>query len=183
MTDSPAHWRKISSRRIADCRVFKVREDLAESEGRERRFFVIENPAWVNVVALTPQREVILIEQYRHGLDGMTVEIPGGMVDPDEDPAETAKRELLEETGYSCSKVVSIGASTPNPAIQDNVQYHFLATGCVRTGEPDFDDDESIRTFLVPLEDIPEAISSGRITHSLVIAAFHYFNLHESQGK
>lgn len=180
MTDRPSHWKKISSREVADCRIFKVREDVAESEGRQSRFFVVENPPWVNVVALTPEREVVLIEQYRHGSDGMTIEIPGGIVDHDEDPAETARRELLEETGYNCGEVIPLGVSAPNPAIQDNLQHHYLALGCVKTGETSFDEHESIRTFLMPLEQIPEEIRSGRITHSLVIAAFHYLHLYES---
>lgn len=183
MTDSPSHWKKLSSKRVADCRVFRVREDVAESDGKTRNFFVIENPAWVNVVALTPDREVLLIEQYRHGTDGMTIEIPGGIVDDGEDPMETARRELLEETGYSCGRIVELGVSTPNPAIQDNVQHHFLALDCEPTGQTNFDDDESIRTFLMPLEDIPNAIRSGKITHSLVIAALYYFDLYEATEK
>ena len=179
MSDRPAHWTKISSEQIADCRVFKVRRDIAESEGRQRPFFVIENPPWVNVVALTPAREVVLIEQYRHGTDGMTIEIPGGIADDGENPAETARRELLEETGYRCGEVILLGASTPNPAIQDNVQYHFLALDCEMTGATAFDDDESIRTFLMPFNEVSEAIRDGRITHSLVVAAFHYLYLYE----
>jgi 8-oxo-dGTP pyrophosphatase MutT (NUDIX family) len=179
MSEKPAHWTKISSEHIADCRVFRVRRDDAESEGRRKSFFVIENPAWVNVVALTPANEVVLIEQYRHGTDGMTVEIPGGIADEGEDPAETARRELIEETGYKCDEIVLLGASTPNPAIQDNIQYHFLALDCEPTGETAFDDDESIRTFLMPLDEVSEAIRDGRITHSLVVAAFHYLYLYE----
>src|SRR5690349_23829686 len=103
MPEKPESWTTCSSREIADCRVFKVREDSSrrDSDGAESTFFVVENPDWVNIVAVTSDHKVVLIEQFRHGSGSMILEIPGGMADNGEDPIAAAGRELIEETGYS----------------------------------------------------------------------------------
>ncbi len=181
MNSKPDVWKRIRSKKIADCRVFQVREDYCESEmgGKLSTFFVLENPDWVNVIALTKQNEVVLIEQYRHGTEEIVLEIPGGMIDKDEKPEMAAKRELLEETGFSSEKFVCLGKSLPNPAIQNNLIYHFLAIDCEKTEETRFDEHESVITKLLPLDEIENLIRSGKITHSLVIAAFHFFGLNK----
>ena len=178
MKDSTGHWQTISTKEIADCRVFRVREDVAERDGLEGTFYVIENPDWVNVVAITKDEQVVMIEQFRHGIHDLILEIPGGMVDEGEEPAAAAARELLEETGYSSSEWVFLGSSLPNPALQSNAIHHYLAIGCEKTAEPSFDEHESIATKLYPLMAVPEMIKSGQISHSLVVAAFQYFSFH-----
>jgi ADP-ribose pyrophosphatase len=177
MDERPGRWETIASKQIADCRVFKVREDIARSEGREASFYVIENPDWVNVVALTKNNNVVLIEQFRHGTGEMVLEIPGGMIDSGEPPEEAAARELLEETGYSSEEFIFLGKSYPNPALQDNTIHHFLALDCEKTAETSFDEHESIVTRLYPLGEVPELVSSGSFTHSLAITAFYYLSL------
>jgi len=178
--DSPHAWQRVGSRQIADCRVFRVREDECRRTdgGSEARFFVLENPDWVNIIALTPRDEVVLIEQFRHGIGETILEIPGGLIDDGEDAADAARRELLEETGYSPDEIVLIGTSRPNPALQNNTIYHFLATGCIEAAETAFDEHESITTLLVPLGDVDTMMKSGRIAHSLVVTAFHYLYLY-----
>ena len=96
-------WDIVSSENLESNNIFSVRKDtrLSPLNGSEHDFFIIEAADWINVVAITGDDEVLLIEQYRHGSESVTVEIPGGMVDPGEEPMETAKRELLEETGYA----------------------------------------------------------------------------------
>ena len=181
MTEKPEIWKKKSSRQIADCRVFKVREDFCESKSDQKQssFFVIENPDWVNVIGLTTDKKVILIEQFRHGLEQIITEIPGGMIDDDEKPETAARRELLEETGYSSDNFIYLGKSHPNPAIQNNSIYHFLALDCEKTGETSFDEHESVVTKLVPFDEISDLIQNETISHSLVLAAFYRLALSE----
>ena len=176
--DTPA-WRRARSERVADCRVFRVRRDTAVNPhgGREHDFYVIEASDWVNVIPLTEAGEVVMIEQYRHGSDEVTLEVPGGMVDEGETPAEAAARELLEETGYEAAEMIALGRTRPNPAIQDNWQHAFLTRGPRLGRTPAFDATEHCTVRLVPLADVPGLIAGGVITHSLVIVAFHRLGL------
>ena len=180
MIKQPETWTRAKTKEIADCRVFKVREDFCkrESDGAEHNFFVIESPDWVDIIALTKEKAIVLIEQFRHGTQEITLEIPGGMVDEGEQAEKTARRELLEETGYSSNEFIFLGKSRPNPAIQTNWIYHYLALNCKKTEETAFDEHESVITKLVPLAEIDNLIKSGAITHSLAISGFYYFNLH-----
>lgn len=182
MNDKPDSWPRISSDAIADCRIFKVREDLCEREtdGKQSTFFVIECPDWVNVIALTPEKEVVLVEQYRYGTEEILLEIPGGVIDNGEHPAMAAKRELLEETGYSAGKWVFLGKSLPNPAMQDNTVHHYLALDCEKTAETNFDEHESLVTKLAPLSETGDLVRSGKISPSQVVAAFYYLHLIEN---
>ncbi|MEQ1762334.1 MAG: NUDIX hydrolase [Pyrinomonadaceae bacterium] len=156
--------------------MFKVREDTCRrnSDGVESTFFVVENPDWANIVAVTKDREVVLIEQFRHGSGSMILEVPGGMADHGEDPLASASRELIEETGYTPGRMIAIGRSFPNPAIQNNTIHHFLALDCQKTAEVAFDDHESILTRLVPLSELENLVHNGEITHSLAITAIYY---------
>ncbi len=175
----PDSWKCVSSSKVADCRVFRVRQDFCvrESDGKAGDFFVLENPDWVNVIAINSANEAVLIEQFRHGTGEMNLELPGGMVDEGERPEHAARRELLEETGYSANRWVLLGKSDPNPALQNNTIYHYLALDCVKTAETAFDEHESIGTRLVPVESVGGLIHDGEIKHSLVAAAFYYFSL------
>jgi 8-oxo-dGTP pyrophosphatase MutT (NUDIX family) len=177
MSKKPETWKKNKSKTIADCRVFQVREDYCENSETEKEatFFVIENPDWVNIIALTKEEQIVLIQQYRHGTQEITLEIPGGMVDEGEEPLECAKRELLEETGFTAREFIYLGKSHPNPALQENLMFHFLALDCEETGKTDLDEHESIFTKLYPINEIPCLILEEKITHALVLAGFYKF--------
>ena len=176
--ETPA-WKCVASERVADCRVFRVRHDRSVSprDAREHDFYCIEAPDWINIVPLTANDEVVMIEQYRHGTNEVTLEIPGGMVDEGEGPHEAAVRELLEETGYAASDCLLLGRTRPNPAIQNNWLYSFLARDVGFKGAPVFDTTEHTAVRLVPLADVPALIADGTINHSLVVAGFYLLSL------
>lgn len=173
-------WVAESSERIADCRIFsvdRVRRRQGQS-GEMGEFFTIRSRDWVNVVAVTEQQQLVLIRQFRHAAEEVTLEVPGGIVDAGESPLQAGGRELLEETGYTPGELQLIGRVRSNPAIIDNWTYTVLATGCVASGEIAPDEHEQIEVVLRPAASADELIRSGQITHALVINALTWYRLH-----
>lgn len=178
-TETLPDWPTLDVGEPQDFRVFSVRrvDRRSPRTGKVGSYQVIDAPDWVNVVALTPERNLVMVEQYRHGLDAVTLEIPGGMVDDGEDPGLAAARELAEETGYVGSEPKRLGLVHPNPAIQSNAHSTWLIENVTCQMEPDLDEGEHIHVVEVPLADIGEHVRRGTITHSLVICAFYWLHL------
>jgi 8-oxo-dGTP pyrophosphatase MutT (NUDIX family) len=170
----PKAWERAARRRVFETRVFGLDELKLKSprDGREHAFFLMQCPDWVNIVPITADGHVVMVRQHRYGTDEETLELPGGMTDPGEKPAEAAKRELLEETGYRADEVIATGVIAPNPALQSNRTHSFLARNVVPVGGMKLDGGEDIEVALVPLAEIPARVASGEICHALVVVAF-----------
>lgn len=183
-------WERIDSRQLADHRFFRLRQDtnVHPRSGRPYDFFVFEFPHWVNIIPLTPDNDVIFIRQFRHGTREVTLEIPGGIIDPGESPKQAALREMQEETGFAAADALELGWVNPNPAIQENRCWTYLATDVVQPAAldsaiphsniPHPDSSEAIDVVRIPLADVPALFESGAISHALVVTAFHFYRQH-----
>ena len=173
MTDDRLRWTRLNSRNGPELPLFRVRLDRLRHPTNEQEFerLVLQAPEWVNVVATTTDGKIVMVEQYRFGVGELTLEPVGGLVDAGEDSLAAARRELLEESGYGGGEWRYMGSVQANPAIHDNRCHHWLAEGVERIADPVPDEGEAIRVHLMTLDEVRDALASGRFAHSLGISA------------
>ena len=173
-------WEKVGSQPAGDFKIFTIRADrvISPRTHQAQDVYVIDTANWVNVIAVTPDQHLVMIEQYRHGSTTVELEIPGGMMDPhDASPEAAALRELREETGYEGEHARIIGQVFPNPAIMSNVCSTIMLGNCRCLHPVQFDHGEDLVTRLVPIADLPQLVATGKIQHSLVVVALYFFDL------
>ncbi len=171
LPDDPAPWTVLASEYLfRDPPWLTLRRDrMRLPSGREiAEYWISEYPTWVNVVAITPADEVVLVRQYRPGIAGVHYEIPGGVVDPaDLGPEAAARRELAEETGYAGGSWSPLATLSANPALQTNLVHTFLALGVEPVMKAAPEATEDLRLHLVPAADIPRLIDEGDMIQAL----------------
>lgn len=170
-------WQQISTEYLIEESWFKFRKDQVMKSNDEimPAYYVLEYTNWATVFPVTTNGEVVLVKQYRYGLGQWSIEVPGGIMDiHDDDPATAAKRELLEETGYSCKEILQTAIVAPNPATSNNVMYCFLATGCELTHAQQFDEHEELEVLLVSIDEVKKMIRENKILQSLHVSTIMY---------
>ena len=172
-------WSRTDKKIHHSNRIFKVISFNSTSPDKKISgdFYSLETNDWVNIIPITREGKVILVSQYRHGLHTVSLEFPGGIVEKGQH-LQTAKNELMEETGYSSRNWTLLGKMAANPAFLNNWNYSYVAENCEPTGVQNLDPNEQIEIELFPLQQIPQMIQSGKIYHSMMISIAGLFFMH-----
>jgi ADP-ribose pyrophosphatase len=184
-TDARLTWKELSRRRIASCGIFDLETSRRSSpEGKTGDFSILLAPDWVNVVPVlrmpSGEEGFVMVRQYRHGAELITTEFPAGMIEAGEDPADAARRELLEETGYRAGRLSPLGDVLPNPAFMTNRCFVFLAEDLSAQGGQTLDALESLDAVILPVRDVAEGLGAGELVNSLALVAFFLFQRHRA---
>ena len=171
-----SRWETRSEHQIADCRIFQIASRKCYHPGRdvEAEFSILHTPDWVQAIPLTPERKLVMVNQFRFGIDGFSWEMPGGLLDPGEDPIAGAVRELEEETGYTGKNPGIIGTSSPNPAIQVNTLSFVLVENCVENSTQTWDVHEDLEVGVFSFDEIDEMTRDGRIHNAMTFNALYF---------
>jgi len=169
-------WTLLDESVVGEFSAFRVLRHAARSprDGSVQRFDVVDRPDCVQVIAHAPDGRLIMVEQYRHGMQRVTLEFPAGVLDQGEDPVGGAIRELAEETGYHAERGSVIGVADLDSAIETSRVHIVRLQGCRRDGVQQPDSGEAIRVRLIGEDDFDELIRGGVISQTAAIAAWYY---------
>jgi 8-oxo-dGTP pyrophosphatase MutT (NUDIX family) len=176
----PRPWEVLESRHLIRGPWLTVRRDRVRLPNGAiiDDYNILEYPDWVNVVPVTPDGRVVLIRQYRHGSRQVHYELPAGIVDAtDADLERTARRELLEETGYGDGEWSPLATLSANPGTHTNLSHTFLAAGVVRRREPALEETEEIRVCVVDVAELRAILASGGVLQALHAAPLYQYLL------
>jgi ADP-ribose pyrophosphatase len=170
------HWEKLSSKYLVKEKWATLRVDECKMPDGTYipDYYVLEYPDWANAVALTEDNQVILIRQYRHAAGEVILELPGGCIDPGEDPAEAVKRELLEETGYKFESVELVSTIYANPSTSFNKTWCYLAKGGKKVAEQSLDGAEEIEVFTVSIDELKKLLLENQFGQALHTSSIFY---------
>ena len=173
--DAALRWEVREVRPLLHTPVFDVLEQAEVSaSGPAGNYVAMTAPDWVMVIPVLGE-DFLLVRQWRHASRQLTTEFPGGVRDGDEDPSETAARELLEETGFRAGRLTKLGQCSPNPALFSNTFYCYLAQELTPTGTQHLDADELLTWERRPIREVLDAFGSPEFSHGLMGTALAFY--------
>jgi ADP-ribose pyrophosphatase len=169
-------WKTISSKYLVREKWATLRVDIVDLQNGliKDDYYVLEYPNWVSAVALTQDNKIIMVRQYRHGGDIISLEIPGGVIDGDESPEDAIRREMLEETGYSFDTAELLASTFPNPATSNNVTHTYLLKGGIKTQEQHLDEHEILLVEEYSIEEVKLLLKDNKIAQSIHCTGLMY---------
>lgn len=177
-------WEVLGSEPGPNLVLFQTRYDWVRNprNAKSMKAVVLECADWVNVVAITPEKKLVIVQQYRFGVGKRTVEIPAGIMNTGETPEQAAIRELKEETGYTAKSWKYLGWVETNPAFLNNRCHHWLAIDVIKTSPMELDEGEEISVSELTLEEVRYEIEKGRMRNSLsLVALSRVFDLRNTE--
>jgi 8-oxo-dGTP pyrophosphatase MutT (NUDIX family) len=173
-------WKEISRKKLLGCRIFDVYMAERESpSGTRGEFVFLDSPDWVNIVPLLQNEKgedcFLMVRQFRQGSESITMEFPGGVLDPGEEPHIGAERELLEETGYVPRKLTYVGKINPNPALMNNWSYTYVGEDLVCIEEQDLDEDEYVDIEQVPVAEVEAHMGEEPYINAIIMVALAWY--------
>lgn len=169
------NWKLLESKYVYRDRWLRARADKCElPDGRIMEpYYVIEVPDWTNMVIITKEQRIVLVRQYRHALGTTTLELPGGILEQGESPKESAIREMHEETGYVSDEVEFLMKISPNPALNNNTAYFFLAIDAEKLTDTKFDPFEDIVIETFSKDELKQLLEEGKLQHGVQQGAIY----------
>jgi 8-oxo-dGTP pyrophosphatase MutT (NUDIX family) len=169
-------WRKLASKYLVKEKwaTLRVDEVMLPNGTVKDDYFVLEYPDWATAIALTEEGKMILVRQYRHAADIVSLEVPGGVIDGDEGPEAGVKRELLEETGYTFKTCKLVAELYPNPATANNRTFTYVLTGGIKTHEQHLDEHEILSVEEYTIDEVKLLLKENKIAQCIHVAALHY---------
>lgn len=177
MEENIKKWKILESEYLIKRPWLTARKDKVQlSDGRiNDEYYVLEYPDWVNVIAVTTDGQIIMEQQYRHGMGILSTELPCGVAEKGEDPLAAAQRELLEETGYGKGKWTKLMTIAPNPGSMNNLTHCYLAVGVEKIATPSLDETEELRVMLKSREEVKQLLTEGKICQALMVAPLYKY--------
>ncbi len=173
-------WETLEREKIKDCRIFDIYETKSVTQdGKTGSFIQIEAPDWITVLPIVRDQLghpcFLMVRQYRHGSETLTLEFPAGTVEKGELPKVAAYRELLEETGYRPTRLIKIGAVSPNPAFLTNTVTYYVAEELEYIQQQQLDEHEMIDIELVPINEIIHSMGTGYYNNGIMMSALAFY--------
>ncbi len=181
--DKKLQWNKTQeTKTLCKTRVFDVCQiESISPRGEKKNYIVMDAPEWGIIIPVLKKQDgnyFVMVKQWRHGSNTMSIEFPGGVMNTNEDPQIGVERELTEETGYTAGKITKLATLSPNPAIMSNRLHIFLAENLTNTNQQQLDEDEFVEQLLIPEEEVLKNMGKDPYTHAFMSAALFLYYQH-----